>query len=137
MNSSSPNPPGETGSRPADLDFMSLFCEQHKCPLSEFEERAFRICLYWHARILAPLIRRIQPRYFDLDFALIRYLATCRSRRNAINELAAFMEAIKDRGGFARKVLRFRISARKANALVIQVFERQPEPGAEESGWMV
>jgi hypothetical protein len=72
-----------------------------------------------------------------LDFALIRYLAKCRSRRNAINELAAFMEAIKDRGGFARRVLRFRISARKANALVIQVFERHPEPAAEESGWTI
>ena len=137
MNSSTPSTPQESGSGQAEPDFMSLFCEQNRCPLSEFEERAFRMCLYWLARILAPLLRGFQPNYFDPDFALIRYLAKCRSRRNAINELAAFVEAVDARGGFARKVLRIRISARKVNALVNEVFQRQAEAARDESGWMI
>ena len=74
---------------------------------------------------------------FDQDFAMIRYLAKCRSRRNAINELAAFAEAIDARGGFLRKVLLIRISARKANTLVNEVFERHGEAASDESGWMI
>jgi hypothetical protein len=137
MNSSTPSTPQESGSGQAEPDFMSLFCEQNRCPLSEFEERAFRACLYWRARILAPIIRLLWPRYFDRDFALIRYLAKCRSRRNAINELAAYMEANSDSGGFPRKLLHIRISARKASALVGRVFEQRREPVDDGSAWTI
>jgi hypothetical protein len=105
---------------------MSRFCERYQCPPEEFEERAFRACLYWRARILAPVIRKIWPRYFEPDFDLIRYLGKTPGRRNAINELAAFMEANNTRGSFARKTLRFRISARKASELIGRLFERRP-----------
>ena len=113
---------------------MSLFCEEHHCPPSEFEERAFRACLYWRARILAPLIRIIQPGYFDPDFALIRYLAETPGRRDAMNELAAFVEANNARGGFARKILRIRISARKTSQLIGRLFERRGEERARSLG---
>ena len=104
---------------------MSLFCEQYHCPPSEFEQRAFRACLYWRARILAPLIRTIRPGYFGPDFELIRYLARTPGRRDAINELSAFMEANKARGGFARKILRIRISSKKTGQLIGLLFERR------------
>jgi len=119
------------------MDFMSLFCERHNCPLSDYEERAFTMCLYWRARILAPLIRAIRPRYFEPDFELIRYLAKCRGRRNANNEVAAFMEAANSRGSFARRILCIRISARKARVLITGVFERHVEPPVDESGWII
>ena len=112
---------------------MTLFCARYHCPASEFEEQALRRCLYWRARLLAPLIRTIQPRFFEPDFALIRYLGTPVGRRNAINELAAYIETIKARGGFARKILRFRVSARKTSDLIALVFERPTEPGADRS----
>ena len=99
----------------------------------EFEERALQKCLCWRARLLAPLIRIIQPRFFEPDFALIRYLGTTLGRRNAINELAAYIETIKARGGFARKFLGFRISARKTSDLIALVFERPTESGADGS----
>jgi hypothetical protein len=103
---------------------MSFFCERYHCPPAEFEERAFRTCLYWRARLVAPLIRRIWPGYFEPDLAFIRYLAKTPGRRNAMNELAAFMEANDARGGFARKFLRIRISARKASVLIGLAFDR-------------
>jgi len=119
---------------PAGQDFITLFCELHHCPPSEYEERAFRICLYWRARILSPLIRAIRPRFFEPDFELIRYLAKCQGRRNANNELAAFMEATDSRGNFARRVLRFRISSRKAGMLVNRVFELRADSAARGPG---
>jgi len=58
---------------------------------------------------------------------LIRYLSKTPGRRNAMNELAAFMEANDARGSFARKVLRIRISARNTSQLAARLFERRPE----------
>ena len=127
MNSSPPSSKREMDSGSAKPDFMALFCERYRCPPSEFEEQAFLICLYWRARIVAPLIRKIRPDYFDRDFALIRYLGKTPGRRDAMNELAAFMEANKARGGFARKFLRIRISSRKTSELVGRLFERHAE----------
>jgi len=137
MDSSPPPATGETDSKPATRDFESLFCEHYHCPPSEFEERAFRACLYWRARILAPVIRRIWPGYFGPDIALIGYLAKTPGRRDAINELAAFMESNNARGGFARKFLRIRISSHKTGRLIGRLFERRAtrdEPVAAVEG---
>ncbi len=102
---------------------MSLFCQRHRCPPAEFEERAFRILLYRRARLLAPLIRKTLPRCFERDFMLVRYLGKARRQRDALHELAALVEANQARGGVARKILRIRISTRKAGALVGQLFD--------------
>ncbi len=106
---------------------MSLFCELYHCPPEQFEERAFGACLHWRARLLAPVLRRILPRYFDRDFAFVRYLAKTPGRRDAMNELAAFVEADNAKGGFTRKILHIRISARKSSRLIARVFERSAE----------
>jgi len=103
---------------------MALFCEEHGCAPPEFEERAFRACLYWRARLLAPLIRLIWPSYFNTDFEFIRYLAETPGRRDAMNELAGYVEANDARGGFARRVLRIRISSRKTSVLIERLFDR-------------
>jgi len=36
------------------LSLKSLFCAKFGCSPTEYEERAFRKCLYWHARFPAP-----------------------------------------------------------------------------------
>jgi len=46
------------------------------------------MCLYGGARLLAPLIRKIRPGYFERDFRLIRYLGEAPGHRDAMNELA-------------------------------------------------
>ncbi len=43
----------------------------------------------------------------------------------AVYELSAFMEDNNARGGFARKILRIRISARKASDLLWRLFDRR------------
>jgi hypothetical protein len=136
MDTISPSPNSGTESAPPRPDFKSLFCQLHHCPTEEFEERAFRACLYWRARPLAPILRAIAPRYFDPDFAFIGYLAKAPGRRDAMNELAAFVEAKATKAGFARKFLLIRISPRKTSQLIARVFEhsaqrREPAPGPQ------
>jgi len=115
-------------------DFESLFCELHHCPPEEFAERAFRACLPWRARPLAPILRAMLPHYFDPDFAFIRYLAKTPGRRDAMNELAAFVETNKAKGGFARNFLHIRISPRKTSKLIARIFERPEERRKPGSG---
>ena len=112
-------------------DFKLLFCEHHRCPAGEYEERAFRECLHWQARILAPVIRRLNPEYFAEDFALIRYLGECKAWRSAKLELATFSDANHLHGGFSRKWLRLRVSSRKATKLARRFLRESDEPAAE------
>ncbi len=78
----------------------------------------------------------MRPHYFDPDFAFIRYLAKTPGRRDAMNELAAFVESDKVKGGFARNFLRIRVSSRKTSKLIARIFERSekrrdPAPGPQ------
>jgi hypothetical protein len=68
---------------------------------------------------------------------LIRYLAKTPGRRDAMNELSAFMEADKARGGFARRTLCIRISPQKTSRLIGLLFDlrtKRENPGAAPRG---
>jgi hypothetical protein len=104
-------------------DVAALFCRRHNCPPSEFETRAFRKCLPLHAWVLAPLIRKLAPNYFDRDFILIKYLGAATGRREARLELEAFREANNSRWNFLRNVLCVRISGAKAVRLANSLLE--------------
>ena len=133
MNSTPPSEKRVADSGLHSPDFKSLFCQHYGCSPEEFEERAFRACLYSHARLLAPLIRAVSSKYFERDFALIQYLATAPGRRHAMNELAAFMEANESKGGLLRKTLRIRVSARKTTNLLGQLFAKRPDTKTGET----
>jgi hypothetical protein len=115
-------------------DLAALFCQRYNCPPSEFEGRAFRKCLPFHAWLLAPLIRKMAPAYFDRDFILIKYLGTATGRREAWLELEAFREANKSRWNFLRNVLSLRISGAKAARLANSLFESRQRNSLPELG---
>jgi ribosomal protein L9 len=53
-----------------------------------------------------------------------------------MNELAAYVETSKVKGGFARNFLHIRISPRKTSKLIARIFERseerrEPGPGPQ------
>ena len=50
-------------------EFKVLFCDRFRCPPSEFENRAFKELLYWHAEPLASVIRKFNSDFFDEDSA--------------------------------------------------------------------
>ena len=121
-------------------DLAALYCRRYNCPPSEFEGRAFRKCLPFHAWVLAPLIRKVAPAYFDRDFILIKYLGTATGRREARLELEAFREANKSRWSFLRNVLSVRVSGARAARLANSLFESRqrdslPELGGSVADW--
>ena len=106
----------------APQEFQSLFCQRFNCPTSEYDERAFRECLYWHARPLAPVLRRVKPDFFAEDFKFIGYLGEATGVREARANAADFQDANLGRRSFWRRRLKIRCRA-----------ERQPNWLPEEN----
>jgi hypothetical protein len=104
----------------AGPDFQLLFCERFGCPASEYQERAFRECLYWHAKPLAPVLRKLNPDFFREDFEFIRYLGQTNGGREARANAADFHEGTKR--SFLRNTLKLRVSGRKATRLAQKLF---------------
>jgi hypothetical protein len=109
----------------AQLQF--LFCRRFHCDTSEFEERALRECLYWHARLLAPLLRKVQPHFFDKDLKFIRYLGATTDWDEAKTDINNFYLVNVGKPSFARTDLRLRVSGRKASRLARELFPTNHE----------
>jgi len=112
------------------LPFKSLFCEKFGCPPERYEERAFRKCLYWHARFLAPVIRKISPDFFFEDFKFIRYLGDSLGVRDATVDIRNYSDVNRRSLEFFRTGLKIRVSGQKANRLVRQLFQQAQEAKA-------
>ena len=95
----------------------ALFCQRFHCDRAEFEERAFRECLYWHARLLAPLLRWVRPGFFDKDLKFIRYLGAATDWVEAKVDINNFCLANIGDPSLGRQDLRLRVSGRKASRL--------------------
>ncbi|MGP8198381.1 MAG: hypothetical protein ACLQU4_02630 [Limisphaerales bacterium] len=122
----------------------TLFCEQHGCSLSEFDKLAFQKCLYPHARLMAPLLRRIKSDYFERDLLFAHYFGNAKDLQEATAEIAALRYEDHIQPRFARNALRLRVSGRKANDLALKFFaqanpaqmpEQKPQPVRQASGF--
>lgn len=113
--------------------FQARFCRRFHCAADEFEDRAFRKCLYWHARLLAPLLQRLQPHFFDKDLQFIRYLGATTDWEEACIDINNFYLVNVGKPSFARRDLRLRVSGQKASRLARELFpsglfQQNPKP---------
>jgi hypothetical protein len=112
-------------------EFRTLFCERFQCAPAEYEELAFRKCLPWYARLLAPMLRRLRPDFFAEDFKFIRYLGAATGGREINSEVLSFQDANRSRSTLFRTGLHLRVSGRTAANLAQEMFaeaRRQTEP---------
>jgi hypothetical protein len=112
----------------ARLPFKSLFCEKFKCSPEDYQERAFRMSLYWHARFLAPVLRAIKPAFFLDDFNFIRYLGDAMDARQAKVDVLDFKDMDRKHWRLLHSGLRIRVSHRKARRLAFQLFGEAAQP---------
>lgn len=106
----------------AELSFRSLFCGHFNCPTSDYETRALKEFLYWHARLLRSLLPVLRPGIFDEDLRLIRDLAETTDWRSARAELQTYADLNREEAGFLRAKLKLRISGRAASRVAIELF---------------
>ena len=118
----------------AEPQFQSLFCQRFNCAPSDYEVKAFRKCLYWHARFLAPVVRGLMPDFFAEDFKFIRHLGDSTSLREAVVDLLNFRDANKSNPSFWRTGLKIRVSGRKASSLAHELFGAASRPTGQGPG---
>ena len=90
---------------------------------------AFRKCLYWHARLLAPVVRRLAPDFFAEDFKFIHYLGAAAGVRDADVDVLNFRDVNLGKPSFWRTGWKIRVSGRKASRLVRELFAAEREAG--------
>jgi len=78
-------------------EFKPLFCQHFHCSPAEYEERAFRKCLPWHARLLAPVVRILSPDFFAADLSFIRDFGSVSSWREVHSDIGSFQEVNRRR----------------------------------------
>ena len=102
--------------------FQTLFCERFGCSDSRYEDQMFRRCLYWHARLIAPVLRKVFPDFFAEDLKFIGYLGTSTGLDEIRLDILNFRDANLSRRSFLRSSLRIRASGRRAGRLAQQLF---------------
>jgi len=105
-----------------------LFCERFKCSPEEYEVRVFRKTLYWHAALLAPVIRLIWPSFFDEDFKFIRYLGDAMDARQAKVDVLDYKDSDRKHWRLLHSGFRIRVSHRKARRIAFQIFGEIHQP---------
>ena len=92
---------------------------------SSYEKRAFKRCLYSHARLVAPLIRVIRPRFFARDLGFVVDLGAATDVAAARSAASHFHDKSDYGRGFLSHGLRIRVSGRKAIRLAHRLFAEQ------------
>src|SRR5258708_4716008 len=106
----------------ARQQFQDLFCRQFNCSPSDYEERAFRQLLYQHAKVVAPVVRKLSRDLFADDFRFIRALGDATDLREANVAAGNFQSVNISRRNFWRTILKMRVSGAKATTLAQQLF---------------
>jgi hypothetical protein len=84
--------------------------------------------LYWHARLLAPVIRAISPSFFEEDFKFIRYLANANDARQAKVDVLDFKDSDRKNWRMFHSGFKIRVSHRKARRIAFQIFGELRQP---------
>ena len=110
-------PEGNAGARSEAGDLADFFARRDGVSRAVALETMLRRALYPHARVLRLLLLVLDPDYFSADRDYVVSLGALRRRRDLGAETEAFLDHLENRR-FPRRVLRLRISARRAHALV-------------------
>jgi hypothetical protein len=100
--------------------FQEIYCQRHRLPPEDYEQALFRQSLYGHARLTRGVLRLLLGRdYFRADLELIRHVADLSDWRHYRQEAAEYHRHHLNRG-FARRVLRLRVSAGRLGRIIRQ-----------------
>ena len=101
--------------------FAEIYGEREGLAPAELNHVLFFRALYPHARLLARLVRWIQPRHFLADYEFCEDVGNLRSLEDFSLALGSYVEHPAN-WGFFRRRLRIRVSARRMFRIVRTVF---------------
>ena len=113
------NVPEAAGVKPRT--FTEICCAREGLSPEALPAVLFRRTLYPHARLVAPLVRRLDRRHFLADYEFIEDVGHLRSLADFSLALGSYVEHPAN-WGFLRRRLRIRVSARRMLLLVRAAF---------------
>jgi hypothetical protein len=109
----------------------TLFCKRFDCPPEDYAERAFRKCLYAHAKPLVGLLRVLNSGFFFEDFKFIEALGVAVDPKEVRADAANFRDVNRHARGLLRRAWRLRVSGRKAMRMARELFSSTGQFHAE------
>jgi len=113
----------------------ALFCKRFNCPPQEYAERAFRKCLYGHAKPLVGVLRVWNADFFFEDLKFVEALGVALDPKEVRADAANFRDVNRHARGFLRRAWRLRVSGRKAMRMARELFSAAgqsfPAPGTQ------
>jgi hypothetical protein len=101
--------------------FAEIYGERAGLPPAELNHVLFSRTLYPQARLIAGLVRWLNPRHFIADYEFCEDVGYLRSLEDFSLVLGSYIEHPANRG-FLRRRLRIRVSARRMFKIVRSVF---------------
>ena len=100
-----------------------LFHDRYSVPVMNYEEQAFRRCLYPHVRPVAPILMKVCPRFFAVDHELIGAVG----RVSQLDEVEAEIDAFRThprQHALLRRMFKIRVSTQRVEKLAKELFLR-------------
>src|ERR1041384_5730148 len=101
--------------------FRQTYCERFNIAPEAFERAVFWQCLYPHEGLLARVIERLRPGFFDGDLELIRTVGDCTSSADVSVEVGDYRYHQPPTGVW-RRVIRVRVSGQRLLDLSAKCF---------------
>jgi hypothetical protein len=111
--------------------FAERFCKFYGVQPDDYARTVFRLTAYRGARILAPLLRLLNPDYFACDYSFIRNVGALQRPEDLIDEIRYYFWHPWNRG-LLRRTLRLRVSAGRMTKLTALVMT---EAGQKQLSW--
>jgi hypothetical protein len=115
------------------MTVAEAFCAHHRCPLSQFQERALRQCLHSHAVPFGYLFFTLVPKNFREDQLVIQQVGLARNLEEVDAALSDFHYINHSRPHWLRTGLKIRISGRKLRMMAASLLEMEETGGRTDS----
>ena len=104
-----------------DDSFFTLFCTAFDCLPDDYNEAVLWLCIFPQAVLLARIIWRLIPDYFDYDFEMIQQIKNVTSLEDLQFEINDFYYRHPP-AGFLRRQLHIRLSGERLVTIANDLF---------------
>ena len=113
--------------------FRDVFCRRFGIAAERYEIELMKRCLSRRARLLAPLIRLVSPRFFALDELFADSIGRVRQKKEFKDELTGFFDHPAN-STWLRRSLKLRLSVFRLRNVAREVLPFLATPGSSDAG---
>jgi hypothetical protein len=111
-------------------NFKQRFCLHFACKEQEYERRALIRFLHRRSRLIALVVLRVNPSFFNTDLKILRQVALCESRSSYERDVVQLRnDYLREKDyGLSRRLLKLRLSVGRMIAVGAEVWSHKVTP---------